>query len=53
MRQDKKEEKYDFPKIENSDAEASELPEKPLHVMVILFYNIFKKLEEVLRMIKI
>ena len=34
---------YDFPKIENSGGQASELPEKPLHVMVILFSRYFKK----------
>ena len=37
LRQDKKILKYDFPKIENSGAEASEVSEKNLHVMVIIF----------------
>ena len=33
---------YDSPKILKTDAQASELFEKPLHVMVILFSRYFK-----------
>ena len=40
LRQDKKLLKYDFPKIENSGEQASEVHEKPLHVMVIIFSSI-------------
>ena len=36
---------YDFAKIENSGAQASELPEKPLHVIVIIFWTQHNKYE--------